>query len=192
MPTTAAVQSVQSVTFPALARIRDDPEVCRKLPPGGDDHGIRDVPGACWASAAVARDMFDACWLRNGSLRCPISRSCVAGLFYPDDLVAQRVLKVQCRGSADRPARNPQEDFDDPRLRRDDSPQRDGRRLGTWSSSPPPMAAINCWAARRFTILTMRTLPADLLPVTLVSAVMYAAVRFNGRGHACDDDPCCG
>ena len=98
MPTTAAVQSVQSVTFPALARIKEDPvkfaESYRQVVmimayvmfPAllGLGHGPRPVRCAAGSKWQPTVPYFEVV--------------CGAGLFYSISMISYNVLKIKSRG----------------------------------------------------------------------------------------------
>ena len=178
------MQSVQSVTFPGHGpHPRRRPEVRRKLPPGRHGRRIRHVPPHVGTSPPSPTTCSPSCSARSGCRRLPISRSSVSGLFYPLGLVACNVLKVQCKG---------------PLIVRLEILKKILMTLVFAVTIPHSVmavvwglvviaaaeAAINCWAARRFTILSMRSLPQD--PAARHAGLGGHVCRRtrNGRGHS--------
>ena len=187
MPATTGMQSVQSVTFPAMARIRDDaPKFAESYRQVVMVVAYVMFPLMLGLSA-VAYDMFAVLLGEEWMPTAPYFEVvCLSGLFYPLGLVACNVLKVQCKG---------------PLIVRLEILKKILMTLVFAVTIPHSVmavvwglvviaaaeAAINCWAARRFTILSMRSFLRTLLPVSLVSAVMYVAVRATAA--AIPDDP---
>ena len=98
-PTTSAMQAVQSVTFPALAKIRDDApkfaESYRQV--------VMVVAYVLFpvmlGMSAVAHDMFAVLLGEEWMPTVPYFETvCLVGLFYPMAMIAYNVLKVQSGG----------------------------------------------------------------------------------------------
>ena len=130
MPTTAAVQSVQSVTFPALAKIGDDaPKFAESYRQVMMVMAYVMFP-ALLGLSAVARDLFDALLTDKWRPTVPYFEVvCLAGMFYSVGMIAYNVLKIKSRGPLIvrlevLKARH------DGCVRRDDPLQRDGRGVG--------------------------------------------------------------
>ena len=131
-PTISAMQAVQSVTFPALAKIRDDApkfaESYRQV--------VMVVSYVLFpvmlGMSAVAHDMFAVLLGEEWMPTVPYFETvCLVGLFYPMSIIAYNVLKVKSGGCIDREAGDRQEGDYDAGVRRDDSDQRTGRGMGT-------------------------------------------------------------
>lgn len=99
-PATSAMQAVQNVTFPALAKIRDDApklaESYRQI--------VMVVAYAMFpvmlGMSAIAYDMFAVFLGGEWMSTVPYFEAvCLAGLFYPLGLVAYNVLKVKSDGA---------------------------------------------------------------------------------------------
>lgn len=74
-PTISAMQAVQSVTFPALAKIKDDaPKFAESYRQVVMVVSYVLFPVMLGMSARGARHVRLSCWARSGCLRCPISR----------------------------------------------------------------------------------------------------------------------
>lgn len=99
MPTTAAVQSVQSVTFPALAKIGDDaPKFAESYRQVMMVMAYVMFP-ALLGLSAVARDLFDALLTDKWRPTVPYFEVvCLAGMFYSVGMIAYNVLKIKSRG----------------------------------------------------------------------------------------------
>lgn len=98
-PTISAMQAVQGVTFPALAKIRDDA-------PKFAESYRQIVMVVCYAifpimlgMSAVAHDMFAVALGEEWMPTVPYFEAvCLAGLFYPAAIIAYNVLKVKSDG----------------------------------------------------------------------------------------------
>ena len=99
-PATSAIQAVQNVTFPALAKIKDDApklaESYRQI--------VMVVAYAMFpvmlGLSAIAEDMFAVFLGGEWMATVPYFEAvCLAGLFYPLGLVAYNVLKVKSGGA---------------------------------------------------------------------------------------------
>ncbi len=181
MPATTGMQAVQAVTFPALARIRDDApkfaESYRQV--------VMVVAYVMFpimlGMSAVAHDLFAVLLGEEWIPTAPYFEViCLSGAFYSVGLVAYNILKVQSRG---------------PLIVRLEILKKGVMTLVFALTIPRSVMAvvwglvlisvcemgINFWAARRFTTLTLRRLLRTLLPVAALSAGMWLAVR----GVAC-------
>ena len=99
MPAATGIQAVQNVTFPALAKIRDDAPRFAE--------GYRQVVMVVsyvmfpimLGMSAVARDMFAVLLGEEWMPTVPYFEAvCLAGLFSPIALTAYNVLKARCKG----------------------------------------------------------------------------------------------
>ena len=99
MPAATGIQAVQNVTFPALAKIRDDAPKFAE--------GYRQVVMVVsyvmfpimLGMSAVARDMFAVLLGEEWMPTVPYFEAvCLAGLFSPIALTAYNVLKARCKG----------------------------------------------------------------------------------------------
>lgn len=176
-PLQASMQAVQGVTFPALARVADEPskfaESYRQV--------VLVVAFALFpvmaGMIAVAQDLFEvlvgAKWLPT----VPYFRTvCLAGFFYPVAQVAYNVLKVKSDGRI---------------IMRLEVVKKLVMTLllaatlfrsvmaVVWAlvAMSCVEALLNVVAARRFAALPLRRLVRTLLPVAAVTAAMYGAVR---------------
>lgn len=177
MPATTGMQAVQSVTFPALARIGDDApkfaESYRQV--------VMVVAYVMFpimlGMSAVAHDMFSVFLGEEWMPTVPYFEVvCLSGIFYPVGLVAYNVLKVKCRG---------------PLIVRLEILKKALMTLVFAVTIPRSVMAVvwglvviafcemgvNFWATCRFTLLSTGRFLRTLAPVTLVSLAMYAAVR---------------
>ena len=177
MPATTGMQAIQNVTFPALAKIRDDApkfaESYRQV--------VMVVAYVMFplmlGMSAVAHDMFAVLLGREWMPTVPYFEVvCLSGIFYTVGLVASNVLKAQCRG---------------PLIVRLEIIKKILMTVVFAVTIPHSVMAVvwglvviaacemavNFGAARRFTTLSIRRILVTLLPVALVSAAMYAAVR---------------
>lgn len=177
MPATTGMQAIQNVTFPALAKIRDDApkfaESYRQV--------VMVVAYVMFplmlGMSAVAHDMFAVLLGREWMPTVPYFEVvCLSGIFYTVGLVASNVLKAQCRG---------------PLIVRLEIVKKILMTVVFAVTIPHSVMAVvwglvviaacemavNFGAARRFTTLSIRRILVTLLPVALVSAAMYAAVR---------------
>ena len=177
LPVTSTVQSVQGVTFPAFSKLASRPEKLAE--------SYRQVVmivaflmfPAMAGLSAVAPDLFA---LLLGDRWMPtvpyFEVVCLSGIFYTVGLVASNVLKAQCRG---------------PLIVRLEIVKKILMTVVFAVTIPHSVMAVvwglvviaacemavNFGAARRFTTLSIRRILVTLLPVALVSAAMYAAVR---------------
>lgn len=179
MPTTAAVQSVQSVTFPALARIKEDPVKFAE--------GYRQVMmimayvmfPALLGLSATARDLFDALLAPKWQPTVPYFEVvCLSGLFYSISMISYNVLKIKSRG---------------PLIVRLEVVKKLIMTAVFAVTIPRSIMAVvwglvvisfcemavNFWATLRFSQLTVGRFLRTMLPVVLASVAMYAAVRFT-------------
>ena len=177
MPATTGMQAIQNVTFPALAKIRDDApkfaESYRQV--------VMVVAYVMFplmlGMSAVAHDMFAVLLGEEWMPTVPYFEVvCLSGIFYTVGLVASNVLKAQCRG---------------PLIVRLEIVKKILMTVVFAVTIPHSVMAVvwglvviaacemvvNFGAARRFTTLSIRRILVTLLPVALVSAAMYAAVR---------------
>lgn len=177
MPATTGMQAIQNVTFSALAKIRDDApkfaESYRQV--------VMVVAYVMFplmlGMSAVAHDMFAVLLGEEWMPTVPYFEVvCLSGIFYTVGLVASNVLKAQCRG---------------PLIVRLEIVKKILMTVVFAVTIPHSVMAVvwglvviaacemavNFGAARRFTTLSIRRILVTLLPVALVSAAMYAAVR---------------
>lgn len=177
MPATTGMQAIQNVTFPALAKIRDDApkfaESYRQV--------VMVVAYVMFplmlGMSAVSHDMFAVLLGEEWMPTVPYFEVvCLSGIFYTVGLVASNVLKAQCRG---------------PLIVRLEIVKKILMTVVFAVTIPHSVMAVvwglvviaacemavNFGAARRFTTLSIRRILVTLLPVALVSAAMYAAVR---------------
>ena len=177
MPATTGMQAIQNVTFSALAKIRDDApkfaESYRQV--------VMVVAYVMFplmlGMSAVSHDMFAVLLGREWMPTVPYFEVvCLSGIFYTVGLVASNVLKAQCRG---------------PLIVRLEIIKKILMTVVFAVTIPHSVMAVvwglvviaacemavNFGAARRFTTLSIRRILVTLLPVALVSAAMYAAVR---------------
>ena len=179
MPATTGMQAVQSVTFPALAKIGDDApkfaESYRQI--------VLVIAYVMFpimlGLSAVAYDMFAVFLGVEWMPTVPYFEVlCLSGIFYPIGLVSYNVLKVKSKG---------------PLIVRLEILKKILMTLIFAVTIPHSVMAVvwglvliaacemavNFWATRRFTTFTTRRFLKTLLPVTLVSLAMYAAVRLT-------------
>ncbi len=184
MPVTSAMQSIQSVTFPALAKIAGDREKFAE--------GYRRVAmvtafvifPVMAGLIATADDIYTLLLKPEWRPAVPYFRIlCVAGLFYPVAVVAYNVLKVGSDGTiilrleiikkavmtAILAATIPV-----------------SVRAVAWGMAAAAACdfAANALAARRYTSLTLLRLLRALLPAAATTAVMYGAVMLLGEWTA--------
>lgn len=180
MPATTGMQAVQNVTFPALAKIRDDAPKFAE--------GYRQVVMVVayvmfpimLGMSAVAHDMFAVLLGEEWMPTVPYFEAvCLAGLFYPLGMTAYNVLKVQSGGAL---------------IVRLEIAKKVIMTLIFALTIPQNVMAVvwglvaiafcemllNFLATTRFTTLTLGRFVRTLLPVALVSAAMYTAVRLTG------------
>lgn len=188
MPTTAAVQSVQSVTFPALAKIGDDaPKFAESYRQVMMVMAYVMFP-ALLGLSAVARDLFDALLTDKWRPTVPYFEVvCLAGMFYSVGMIAYNVLKIKSRG---------------PLIVRLEVLKKLVMTAVFAVTIPCSVMAVvwglvviafcemavNFWATLRFTTLSVGRFLRTMLPVALASAAMYAVVRLTAAamppGHA--------
>ena len=179
MPAATGIQAVQNVTFPALAKIRDD------APKFAD--GYRQVVMVVsyvmfpimLGMSAVARDMFAVLLGEEWMPTVPYFEAvCLAGLFSPIALTAYNVLKARCKG---------------PLIVRLEVVKKIIMTAIFAVTIPHSVMAVvwglvaiafcemavNFLATMRFTSLTFRRFVRTLLPVALVSGTMYFLVRLT-------------
>ncbi len=179
-PVTSAVQAVQGVTFPALSKIADD-----KM---RFSEGYRQVVmittfvlcPVMLGLSAVAHDLFAAILGEEWMPTVPyLEVAALAGIFYPIGMIAFNVLKVKSGGGL---------------LIRIEILK---KVLMTvifcitipWSVEAVVWGlvaiafcemAVNWFAAQRYVALSLREWGRTILPILLVSGVMYAGVRLIG------------
>lgn len=186
-PVTSAMLSVQSVTFPALSKIGNDPpklaESYRQV--------VMVVAYVLFpimlGLSAVAHDLFAVLLGDEWMPTVPYFEVvCLAGLFYPVAMIAFNVLKVKSEGGT---------------IIRIEIVKKVLMTLVFALTIPVSVQAVvwglvaiafcemavNVAASLRFTSLTIGRLVRTLLPVVLISGAMYGAVRlaewaFTGNG----------
>ena len=179
MPAATRIQAVQNVTFPALAKIRDDAPRFAE--------GYRQVVMVVsyvmfpimLGMSAVARDMFAVLLGEEWMPTVPYFEAvCLAGLFSPIALTAYNVLKARCKG---------------PLIVRLEVVKKIIMTAIFAVTIPHSVMAVvwglvaiafcemavNFLATMRFTSLTFRRFVRTLLPVALVSGTMYLLVRLT-------------
>ena len=179
MPAATGIQAVQNVTFPALAKIRDDAPRFAE--------GYRQVVMVVsyvmfpimLGMSAVARDMFAVLLGEEWMPTVPYFEAvCLAGLFSPIALTAYNVLKARCKG---------------PLIVRLEVVKKIIMTAIFAVTIPHSVMAVvwglvaiafcemavNFLATTRFTSLTFRRFVRTLLPVALVSGTMYLLVRLT-------------
>lgn len=177
MPATTGMQAIQNVTFPALAKIRDDApkfaESYRQV--------VMVVAYVMFplmlGMSAVAHDMFAVLLGREWMPTVPYFEVvCLAGLFYPVAVISMNILKVRSAG---------------PLIVRLEVIKKIVMTVIFALTIPRSVMAvvwglvaisfcemaINFHAGRRFTDLTLLRFVRTLLPVAGVSVAMYFAVR---------------
>ena len=178
-PTISAMQAVQSVTFPALAKIKDDApkfaESYRQV--------VMVVSYVLFpvmlGMSAVAHDLFAVLLGEEWMPTVPYFEAvCLAGLFSPIALTAYNVLKARCKG---------------PLIVRLEVVKKIIMTAIFAVTIPHSVMAVvwglvaiafcemavNFLATMRFTSLTFRRFVRTLLPVALVSGTMYLLVRLT-------------
>ena len=178
-PTISAMQAVQSVTFPALAKIKDDApkfaESYRQV--------VMVVSYVLFpvmlGMSAVAHDMFAVLLGEEWMPTVPYFEAvCLAGLFSPIALTAYNVLKAKCNG---------------PLIVRLEVVKKIIMTAIFAVTIPHSVMAVvwglvaiafcemavNFLATTRFTTLTLWRFVRTLLPVALVSGTMYVLVRLS-------------
>ena len=179
MPAATGIQAVQNVTFPALAKIRDD------APRFAEGYRQVVMVVSCvmfpimLGRSAVARDMFAVLLGEEWMPTVPYFEAvCLAGLFSPIALTAYNVLKARCKG---------------PLIVRLEVVKKIIMTAIFAVTIPHSVMAVvwglvaiafcemavNFLATTRFTSLTFRRFVRTLLPVALVSGTMYLLVRLT-------------
>ncbi len=188
MPAATGIQAVQNVTFPALAKIRDDAPRFAE--------GYRQVVMVVsyvmfpimLGMSAVAHDMFAVLLGEEWMPTVPYFETvCLAGLFSPIALTAYNVLKARCKG---------------PLIVRLEVVKKIIMTAIFAVTIPHSVMAVvwgllvaiafcemavNFLATTRFTSLTFRRFVRTLLPVALVSGTMYPPRAAHGRGDSGND-----
>ena len=180
-PTISAMQAVQSVTFPALAKIKDDApklaESYRQI--------VMVVAYAMFpvmlGLSAIAEDMFAVFLGGEWMATVPYFEAvCLAGLFYPLGLVAYNVLKVKSGGAL---------------IVKLEIVKKVIMTLVFAVTIPISVQAVvwglvviafcemsvNVLATTKFTSLSPGRFVRTLLPPLLAAAAMYGAVRLTAR-----------
>lgn len=176
-PVTSAMQAVQGVTFPALSKIAHDPqrfaESYRQV--------VMVVAYVLFpimlGLSAVAHDLFEVLLGEKWMPTVPYFETiCLTGLCYPVAMIALNVLKARSDG----------------RIILRIEILKKVLMTGIFACTIPVSvqavvwglvaisaceAVVNIGASMRYTSLGVRRLLRTLLPVTLVSAAMYAVVR---------------
>ena len=179
MPVTAATQSVQSVTFPALSEVRGDaPKFAESYRQVVLITAYVMFP-AMLGLSAVAHDLFALLLSEKWMPTVPYFEVvCLAGLFYPVGMICYNVLKVMSRG---------------PLIVRLEVVKKLLMTVVFAVTIPHSVMAVvwglvviafgemavNFLATRRFTRFTTRRFLRTLLPVALVSGTMYLLVRLT-------------
>ena len=176
MPVNSAMQSIQSVTFPALARI------------GGDEgkfaEGYRRVVmvtafvmfPVMAGLIATADDIYTLLLKPDWRPAIPYFRiMCVVGIFYPLSMVAYNILKVKSDGGIILRLEIIKRAIMTAILAVTIPHSVDAIAWGL-AAAAACEAAINFMAARRYTSLGIPSLVRTLLPVAALAAVMYGAV----------------
>lgn len=179
MPTTIT-QSIQSVTFPALSRIKDD-----------EQKFAESYRCVIMATAmilfpiiagliATAKDFYILLLKPDWHPAIPYFRIiCVAGFFYPLSIIAYNILKVKSDGAI---------------ILRLEIIKRTIMTAILIITIPMSVKAIawgivvanvcemmlNITASRRYTCITLRRLARTLLPIALLTLAMYGIVMWVG------------
>lgn len=177
LPVTSAMTSVQSVTFPALSRIAGDgPKFAESYRQVTSVVAYVMFPLMLGLSA-VARDMFAVLLGAKWMPTVPYFEVvCLAGLFYSVAMVAYNVMKVKCSGA---------------RIVRLEAVKKVIMTAILAATVPHSVQAVvwglvlfafcemtvNVREALRVSGLARGRFVRTLLPVVVVSAAMYAAVR---------------
>ena len=177
MPAVTGMQAVQSVTFPAFSKIRDDrPKLSESYRQVVMIVAYVMFPVMLGLSA-VAHDMFAVLLSEEWMPTVPYFEVvCLAGLFYPVSVISMNILKVRSAG---------------PLIVRLEVVKKIVMTLIFALTIPRSVMAvvwglvaisfcemaINFHAGRRFTDLTLLRFVRTLLPVAAVSVAMYFAVR---------------
>ncbi len=184
MPTLSAVQAVQGVTFPAMAKIKDDaPKFAESY------RQIMAVTAYVMfpimlGLSAVAYDLFAVVVGTEWLPAVPYFETvCLAGLFYPLSMLAYNVLKVKTEGAA---------------IFKLELWKKVMMTLVFAATIPFSVQAvvwglvgiafcemvINFAATTRLTSLSTRRFVRSLLPSALLSIVMYILVRLSALAVA--------
>lgn len=183
-PTTSAMQAVQSVTYPALAKIRDDgPKFAESYRQVVMVVAYLLFP-VMLGMSAVAHDMFAVLLGEEWMPTVPYFETvCLVGLFYPMAVIAYNVLKVQSGGGL---------------IVRLEIVKKVIMTVVFAVTIPLSVQAVvwglvviafcemvvNFFATTRFTSLSWGRFIRTLLPPLLVSAAMYAVVRLTAQAVA--------
>ena len=179
MPATTGMQAVQNVTFPAFSKIRDDaPKLAESYRQVVMVVAYVMFPIMAGMSA-VAHDMFAVLLGEGWMSTAPYFEVvCLAGLFSPIAVIAYNILKVRCSG---------------PLLVRLEVVKKLLMTAIFAVTIPRSVTAVvwglvaiafcemavNFLATTRFTTLSCARFARTLLPPALLSAAMYAVVRFT-------------
>lgn len=179
LPLSSTMSAVQSVVFPALSKVRDDaPKLAESYRQVAMMTAFVLFPVMVGLSA-VAPDLFAALLEPKWRPTVPyLETICLAGLFYPVAMVAYNLLKVRSDGAVI--------------VRLEVAKKLLLTALFALTIPRSVMAVvwglvlfaflemvINLCAAQRFTTLPFGRLVRTLLPVALLAAAMYLAVRFT-------------
>lgn len=180
MPATTGMQAVQNVTFPAFSKIRDD------LPKLSESYRqvVMIVAYVMFpvmlGLSAVAHDLFAVLLSEEWMPTAPYFEVvCLAGLFSPVAVISMNILKARSAG---------------PLIVRLEILKKVVMTVIFAATIPHSVMAvvwglvaiafcemaINFWATRRFTELSLGRFLRTLLPVALLSAAMWLAVRGVG------------
>ena len=180
MPVSATMQSIQSVTFPALAKISDDE---RKFA----DSYRRVMMVTAYVMfpmmaglIATAEEIYTLLLKPDWHPAIPYFRvMCAIGFFYPIAMVAYNVLKVKSDGAI---------------ILRLEIIKRVIMTIILCVTIPQSVMAVtwglvaaavcemmlNIFAAKRYSGIGIMRFISTLLPITLLTGAMYAAVHFVG------------
>lgn len=181
LPVTSAVQSFQSVTYPALSNIKDNPEKF-----ADSYRRVIMITAAVMfpvmiGMIAVADDMFMLLLGQRWMPTVPYFKILsLSGIFYPLSMIAYNVLKVSGDGKI---------------IIRLEIVKKGIMTIILALAIPHSTKAIawglvvmgvvefvlNTVASLRFAHLTIWKIVRTLLPITLLSAAMYAAVAFTAH-----------
>lgn len=177
LPVQSAMQSVQQVTFPALAKIADD---CPKFAESYRQlrmviaYGIYPVMAGM---AAVAHDLFAVLLGEQWMPTVPLFEIfCLAGLFAPAAMIAYNILKVKADGSTIVRLEVLKKGFMTLALVLA-LPHSVGAVVWAMVASVAFDRLVNGSVALRLAGLSWWRLERSLLPTTAVTAAMYGAVR---------------
>lgn len=181
MPAVTGVQAVQNVTFPAFSKIRDDlPKLTESYRQVVMIVAYVMFPVMLGLSA-VAHDLFAVLLSEEWMPTAPYFEVvCLAGLFSPVAVISMNILKARSAG---------------PLIVRLEILKKVVMTVIFAVTIPHSVMAvvwglvaiafcemaINFWATRRFTELTLGRFLRTLLPEALLSAAMWLAVRGVGR-----------